>query len=234
MNSTLYSQCHAYLHTLNEPMENHSGVLRAVTLSREAGAGAISIGELLADYLREHTEGGNQRPWTVFDRDLVKKVIKDHKLPDSDEAYLTEDVNNRVTDCVEEVLGLHSATSTLVQHTNRTIVRLAMAGNCVIVGRGANFVTSHLPHVFHVRVVAPMDFRIQHLAYYYNLSEHDARKLAVTSDRARARYVRKYFGKDGRDSLHYHLTVNTGEVPFTEAARIIGDAVLHRQLPVLA
>ncbi len=47
-------------------------------------------------------------------------------------------------------------------------------------------------------------------------------------DRGRKRYLRKYFDADPDDPLLYNLIINTDEVPYQEAARIIGDAVLHR------
>jgi hypothetical protein len=38
---------------------------------------------------------------------------------------------------VEEVLGLHPSGWTLVQHTTKTILRLAGLGHTILVGRGA-------------------------------------------------------------------------------------------------
>ena len=70
----------SHLQSANEPkalMEN--GVCRAVTLSRQTGCGAFVVAEKLAHYLQEHSKSGS--PWTVFDRNLMDKVLEDHNLP---------------------------------------------------------------------------------------------------------------------------------------------------------
>ena len=47
---------------------------RAVTISRQTGCGAAVVAGKLADYLQEHASGDGQ-PWTVFDRNLMDKVL---------------------------------------------------------------------------------------------------------------------------------------------------------------
>ena len=47
-----------------------------------------------------------------------------------------------VESIVEEVLGLHPSGWTLVQHTTKTILRLASLGHTILVGRGGNVITA--------------------------------------------------------------------------------------------
>ncbi|MBP7976936.1 MAG: cytidylate kinase family protein, partial [Verrucomicrobia bacterium] len=56
-----------------------------------------------------------------------------------------------------------------------------------------------------------------------------ARARILQEDRGRKRYLRKYFDADPDDPLLYHLIINTDDVPYEEAARIIGEAVLRRR-----
>ena len=56
------------------------GVRRAVTISRQAGCGARTVAEKLALYLQEHSRK-HSVAWTVFDRNLMDKVLEDHDLP---------------------------------------------------------------------------------------------------------------------------------------------------------
>jgi hypothetical protein len=57
-----------------------NGVRRAVTISRQTGCGAFVVAEKLAHYLQEHSSK-DAPPWTVFDRNLMDKVLEDHNLP---------------------------------------------------------------------------------------------------------------------------------------------------------
>lgn len=199
--------------------------LPAITISRETGAGAVTIAQMVAERLDREEEGDDRCPWTVFDRNLTEKVLQDHNLPVKLKRFMPEDAISPIDDVLEELLGLHPSQWTLVQHTTETILRLATLGNVVLVGLGANLITARLKHVLHVRLVAPLEQRLRHAEQYYQLSRKDAIDFLRKNDLARRRYVRRYFNADIEDPLGYHLTINTGQVSFPEAARIIAEGV---------
>jgi cytidylate kinase len=195
----------------------------SVTISRETGAGAITVARRLAEILEKSHP--HHVPWTVFNRNLVEQVIADHELPAALGKFMPEDVKSGLTDAVEEMLGLHPSTWTLVEQTTDTILRLATAGRVIIVGRGGAVITAHLKNTLHVRLVAPMEFRVKHMEEYSNLTEHEAAIYVKIHDKARARYVSRNFDADIADPLRYHLTINTAKTGFENAAHIIAGGV---------
>jgi cytidylate kinase len=229
MNPRLFDQCRNYLraHAVSVPAAQPRPLLRAVTLSRETGAGAVTIGQLVAAHLDSKPAADPRYPWAVFDRNLVRKILTDHKLPEALEQYMPEDAAHRVEDVFEDLLGVHPSSWTLAEHARHTIMRLAKTGNVILVGRGANFVTAKMPNVLHVRLIAPVEIRIRHVADYYQLGPRQAAEFVKKHDRARARYIRRHFKARIHDPLHYHLTINTGAVSYPDAARLIADAVLR-------
>jgi cytidylate kinase len=167
--------------------------------------------------------------WAVFDANLAKQVLEDHKLPPNLERFMAEDARLPVEAIVEEVLGLHPSGWTLVQHTTQTILRLAGLGHTILVGRGANIITARLPNVMHVRLVAPLASRIRHSAEFYHLSEAEAARFVREQDQARRRYVRRYFNAEIDDPTLYDVTLNTGRLGFARAAEVIAQlAWQHR------
>jgi cytidylate kinase len=200
----------------------------AITISREVGAGGRTIGELVAQRLAvtEKTPGGGST-WAVFDVNLAKQVLEDHKLPPNLERFMTEDARLPVEAIVEEVLRLHPSGWTLVQHTIKTILRLAGLGHVIVVGRGANIITARLPNVFHVRLVAPLAMRIRHTAEYYQLNEAEAAKFVREKDQARRRYVRRYFNAEIDDPSLYDVTLNTGRFGLARTAEVIAQLALE-------
>src|ERR1041385_5918223 len=118
----------------------------SVAISRQTGAGGVPIAEHLAEYLQSHGPKP-QRPWTVFDKNLVEQVLKDHDLPQEIARYMPEDRISQILDMVEEVLGLHPASWTLLHQTTETILHLAELGNVIMVGRAANVITAQLDNV---------------------------------------------------------------------------------------
>lgn len=208
------------------PVVRDGFVRRAVTLSRQAGAGAHPVAEKLAEYLQARTPDTGC-PWTVFDRNLVGKVLQDHHLPDRLARFMPEDCISEMSDVMDELFGLHPASWTLVRQSADTILRLAALGNAILIGRGAAVITSKLPHVFHVRLVGSVEKRAAHIQEVYKLSPKAALSYLRKEDRGRAKYLKKYFEADIDDPTLYHLTINTDVVPEDVAVQLIGDAVLR-------
>ena len=199
----------------------------AITISREVGAGGRTIAELVAQRLAVTEKKPASTPWAVFDANLAKQVLEDHKLPPNLERFMTEDARLPVEAIVEEVLGLHPSGWTLVQHTTKTILRLAGLGHVIVVGRGGTVITARLPNVFHVRLVAPLEMRIRRTGEYYHLNETEAAKFVREKDHARRRYVRRYFNAEIDDPTLYDVTLNTGRFGFAHAAEVIAQMALQ-------
>jgi cytidylate kinase len=202
----------------------------AITISREAGAGAITIAEMVRQRLTAAEAAPSSSPWAVFDANLANQVLKDHQLPPDLARFMAEDARLPVDAIVEEILGLHPSGWTFVQHTTQTVLRLAGLGHSIVVGRGGNIITARVANVFHVRLVASLVTRIRHSAEYYHLSEGEAAKFVREQDQARRRYVRRYFNAEIDDPTLYDVTLNTGRMGFVRAAEVIAEAGLrHHQ-----
>jgi cytidylate kinase len=198
-----------------------------ITISRQTGAGGMPIAEHLAAYLQEHGPK-TQRPWTVFDKNLVDRILADHQLPQELARYMPEDRISQISDMLEELLGLHPSSWTLLRQSTETILHLAELGNAILVGRGANVITADLPNTFHVRLVGSDGERVKLVQEFYSMKPKEAQDFMRKEDRARRLFLKKHFGKDIEDSLLYHLVINTDRVDYEQATRLIGDAVLQR------
>jgi len=201
-------------------------VHRAVTISRQAGCGAAVVAGKLADYLRAHASGDG-RPWTVFDRNLMDKVLEDHNLPHRLAKCLHEDRVSQLEEILAEVFDVRPSLQTVIQQATETMRRLAGQGNVIIIGWGSNVLMARLPRVLHVRLVAPLEIRVEHAARVHCLTENEAHKFCVNEDRARERYFKKYLNADINDPMLYHLIINTGGLGYEEAAKLIGKAALN-------
>jgi cytidylate kinase len=226
-------KCLAFVHTMLNPPEKKGrggkplGRRPLVTISRQTGAGGVTLGEALAEHLNAHPVKGAP-PWTLFDKELVQKILEDHELPARVAAFIKEDRHAGIEDTVSDILGLHPSAWTLVQHTTETVLRLAEVGNVVLVGRGSTVITQHLPLAFHVRVVGSMETRIDRIRELFSAGRKEAVARIEQEDRARRRYMLKYFKRDPDDPLLYDVVLNTDRVSVGEGAHMVGDAVLAR------
>ena len=195
----------------NSGTQAESGIRHAVTISRQAGCGALAVAQKLAEYLQSRLPK-DACPWTVFDRNLMDKVLEDHNLPTRLARLLPEDTISKIDDILAELFDVRPSVETMVRQTTETVLRLAGLGNVILIGRGGNVITAELPHMLHVRLVAPLEKRVEysHREYHkYNLTLDQARKFCLNEDRGRERYLKKYFNTDINDSLLYHMIIMT-------------------------
>ena len=209
----------------NNRIRSGTQLRRAVTISRQVGCGAVSIAEQLAEYLQRNAPQ-EYAPWTVFDRGLMDKVLADHNLPGYLAKFLPEDSASYLEDALAEIFHVHPPTQVVIQHAAETILQLARLGGAIIIGRAGNIVTARLPGVLHVRLVAPLEDRIEWVCRNHQKTPDEARRFCLEEEQARARYVRTYFHADINDGLLYHLVINTSRVGLENSVRLIGDAAL--------
>jgi len=225
MNPTPFDKCSSFIHSmaLNPDVESDSP-LPVITISRETGAGAVTIARQVSELLRDGTRG-QKHEWAVFDKNLIQTVLSRHDLKESLEKYMPEGVRSEVHDTVEELLGLHPSSWTLNEYLKQTILELARAGGVIIVGRGGNIVTRQLKHALHVRLVSPLEKRIRHLEGFYQMDRQAAADFIRRSDRGREKYLWEVYQSRIADPLAYHLTLNTGSLGFAASAEQIATAV---------
>ncbi|HAR96881.1 MAG TPA: hypothetical protein DCR97_13110 [Deltaproteobacteria bacterium] len=205
----------------------HGAAVRpAITISRLTGAGGHVIAAELAEFLQDRVPG--DQPWTVFDQNLVEKVLEDHNLEKRVADAMSEEHKSMFADLVEAIIRKHPSAWTLVEHTSATILRLATMGNVILVGRGGVVITSKLPNAFHVRLVGSLEKRIEYGQRVYGVDREAALNFIKKRDEGRKRYLKDYFDVDVDDPLLYHVTINTDLMGYEEATRMIGDEVIRR------
>jgi cytidylate kinase len=101
-------------------------------------------------------------------------------------------------------------------------------GHVVLVGRGANVVTSRLDNVLHVRLVGSVEKRTERVQHVYELDRATALEFLQREDKGRRRYLKEHFHKDIDNPLLYHLIIHTDRISYEHAAELIGNEVMHR------
>lgn len=230
MSSDSYAElCRAYLYSTDHSAKQGAKKGPVITISRAAGARGNTIAEALIKHLESDKTVSHQRPWTLFNDNLIQHVIEEHRLPEKTQDYFPEDKPDEISSFVAEVLGLHSGVYNTMVKTAETIRRIAKAGNAIIVGRGGNLITADLPDALHVRLVGSVAFRTRHHAKRFGLSEAEASSEVERLDLARKRYIKAHFDKDIEDAVQYDLVLNTDAFTDEQAVKLLVTA-LHAKL----
>ena len=112
---------------------------------------------------------------------------------------------------------------TMATFTQRVILKAAVTGDCVIVGRGAQCVLQDHEEVLHVFIYAPWAERVGRVRARAQSSRNVEELIRVT-DHERASYLRTYYGCDWKDPHLYHMMMSA-QIGTGMAARMIVNAV---------
>lgn len=178
-----------------------------ITISREAGAGGITLANALV--ARLNSLQPDDRPWQSFDRELIEKIAADHKISQELVANLLESSHNWLTEFFSGAsLRDHSTPSEIrVFHSVAATVRaLAQAGRVVMVGCGSGFIAGNMPGGLHIRLVAEWNFRVNYMARFLNISQEKAAREVHQRDASRTAFFKRFFPDAPLDPEHFTIT----------------------------
>jgi len=175
-----------------------------ITIGREYGSGGREIGKLVADKLGIPFYDKEILTRAAEESGLCKEVFEHHDEKASVGSMLSGTQMGTVGMGVQMPLNQRVF---LAQFD--TITKLAAEGDCVIVGRCADYVLKDLPNVTHVFLYASLERRIERIMRVENVSRDTARELIRKTDKQRKNYYN--FFADGNWGLrsNYDLMVRT-------------------------
>ena len=183
---------------------------RVITVEREYGCGGGEIACELAERLG----------WKVWDHALTEEIAKVANVECATVERCAERVDSTFQRLVkvflrgsyERSIPLHGAepfdTDRFVAVGQQVMEKVAQAGNCVIVGRGAPYFLRLRADAFHVFLYAPHAEKVKRLLKV-GKSVNEAEELLNTIDRDRITFVKRYFNADWPTRCLYHLMINT-------------------------
>lgn len=108
------------------------------------------------------------------------------------------------------------------------IQKAASQGNCLFIGRCADYVLRDEPNTVSIFLAADMKDRINRTMERYNMDEESARKTISKKDSTRASYYNYYTGKKWGAAESYDLCINTSIFGLDETAKFIADFIRKR------
>ena len=213
--------------TPSRPAEVPRGVRPFITLSRETGAGASTVGHLLVPLL-ERELGSEGHHWVLLDKDLLTHALTHHRLPERLAAFLPEDRISETKAVIGELVGLHPSLWALEHKIAEAVLQLAHVGHVIFVGRAANLITRGVPGGLHIRLVAPLEVRAERLARLLNCTAGAALTHLERNDLARRRYVRTHFQQDIDNPCLYDLVINTARFSPEATTQLVAEALQDR------
>jgi cytidylate kinase len=203
--------------------------MQVVTISATYGAGGALVGPAVAERLGV----------PFVDRAIPVAVADDLGIPLDDALSRDEQCGGWLSRLLtataplsaEWMIGPEHARSSLlpdsaVLRCTEDVIRKAVAGGgAVILGRAAAIVLRDHPGAFHVRLDGDPELRVRQAMTVQGMTEAEARDALSRNDKARATYVRHFYGVDPASPQHYDLVIDSTRVPLKVCTELIVAAV---------
>ena len=178
---------------------------KVIVIGRQYGSGGHDIGKELAEKLGFAFYDNEIIQMTAGSTGYTPKFVQEHE----------ENITNSFLYDLVSQMYIYSDTreaprDAIFESEGEVIRSLADQGNCVILGRCADYFLRDRQDCLKVYLHAPEDYRVKRIMDTEDLSEEDARRKVRRMDRRRSDnyhyYTRRIWGHSG----NYDLTIDTG------------------------
>ena len=189
--------------------------LPVITVSVEPGSGGSIVAQEIAKKL----------DFDFFHRDIINEIAKSSHISSQVIETLEKERLTGINDFISSLINdKYLWPGLYLEYLMKVIHVIGKHGRAVIVGRGANFILP-LQERFSVRVVAPLEVRVQNVTREYSVSENDAKRRILRRESRRRAFVRQSFHEDIADPLNYDLILNTGKLSIKSAVNAVIGAI---------
>jgi cytidylate kinase len=194
------------------PIKNESGPV--ITLSREYGCYASHIARLLNEKLTEIAHRENKKiKWTVISNEILQDAAKSLEVDPTKISHLFgANEKQFLSDLLESFSAKKYVSDTAIKKAITAIVRsYAEQGHVIIVGRAGCVITKGITKSLHVKLNAPLDWRVRRIQERFSINETNAKKQVLEFDDKRKQFM-SFFRGDRPDTELFDVTFNRSKM----------------------
>lgn len=192
-----------------------------ITISRRFGCEAYPLSEHLKTLMEERTG----ETWNIYDKALLELVSQDENLS----MRVLEDLGGPSSslDSIGFLVPGYVQHSETFKRIPKYILRIALTGNAIIVGRGGAVITQKLDNCYHFRLEADLEFRVAVMASRLEISEAEAKRVVRANERTREKFLEDCLGVSQSDTALYDAVFNNAKHGVPEIAHSIAAYVFE-------
>lgn len=173
------------LETTSEVEKKENNLI--ISISREHGTNGKRIAKEIAKKLNI----------AFYDKEEIKNFATSHNL--------VENLGEK--DLYDNFLSLDANKDAMI-YQSRIIKEIAQQGECVIVGRAADYILKDNPNLIKIFLYAGKEYKIQNIKNNYHDTEKDAEKNMIQSTKSRAMYYEVISNQKWGEKENYDLCLN--------------------------
>ena len=187
---------------------------KIITISREFGSGGRTIGKMVADKLGI----------PCYDQEIIQKIAQESGYCEDFVAERSEHAS--LSNWLANAFGGKDYYGNSIQDKLwvaqlKAIVEVANKGDCVIVGRCADFILKETSDCIRVFIHAELKDKSKRIVEHYGESNETPERRLKEKDKRRAAYYQLYTDQKWGDLKNYDIALNTSTLSFEQCADTI-------------
>ena len=199
-----------------------------ITISREVGCNGLKLAKLLISKLNSEKP---KTDWKVVSKEILVASANELNMDIEDvrktvkqsEKYTFSEILKAFND--KNFKSEQKITKTIID----TILKFATEGYYVIVGRDGHMIAKDIEKSLHIRLVAPMDYRVKNIMVNNNLSKLKAIEFINRVEKERQAFRDSIRPKYMKEEL-FDITINLEAFSDDEVLDIIRCAIERKKL----
>lgn len=198
-----------------------------ITISRETGCQSYKLANLLEKQLSNFA----MHKWTIVTKEHIEAALLElHLDPHQVTSILDADERSHITEILKAFEAKPYRSDRRVRGILKQFIEnLARNGHVIIIGRAGAMITKELTGGLHIRLVAPINWRIKSIQEQKALSSKAAREYVLASDERRAKLIGD-FSKKRPLSTYWDLVINNEKITADEMAEMITTLLKQRNM----
>ncbi len=196
-----------------------------ITISREIGCQANLLAKMLRDELKKRG-----RKWSILNKEIIMESAKKLDMEPRKVQTVSESVDRTMMDEVLAALSTkyYKSDRKVRQTIANVIISAAHAGNAIIVGRGGVAITQGMQPSIHIKLYAPLEWRLQSLMDRFHANREHMLKEITKIDHRRHRLIVNALKGAEDNTFLYDLQINSSTVTHKEIVSLVMGLIEER------
>jgi cytidylate kinase len=199
-----------------------------ITISREVGCNGVKLANLVVSKLNLKNPTTD---WKVISKEVFYQSAKELKMhPDEVRKTLHQTEKFTFDDILKAFSDKNYKTDiTIIKTMKRVIRQIATEGHCIIIGRAGHIIASNIKAALHIRLIAPLEYRIVTIMHNNHLTRKEAIDFIEKVEKERLAFRRSIFKDDPAHEI-FDITINRAAFSDEEIIEIIEYIGIQKNL----
>ncbi len=197
--------------------------MAVLTISRQFGAGGITLGKMIADKLE----------YTFADTEIIQEIAREANVSPQWVESFEKEAGTKLSRVISSMVSQKWIDRILkdergyldeqiyLDYLVLIIAKMADEDNVVIIGRGSQYILNDHPDAYHILLVDEFDNRVKFLVDRYNMTPRKATQVVTNEDKRRINLYSNLGKVDFDNPNLYHLVLNMSRIDLDLAQNLV-------------